>query len=86
MNLDNEYDFRIALRAALELGEDHTEIGAKRVTNDKLLAILTDRFGQMTCRRFHGEILNRAYGLSFVNAKKMAWVRAKAARENPQSA
>ena len=83
MNLDNEYDFRIALRTALELGEDHTEIGAKRVTANKLLAILTDKFGQMTLRRFHREILNRAYGLAFINAKKMAWVRTKAARENP---
>jgi len=85
MNLDNHADFKAVLRYTVDLGIFHVEVCRPRVSWPVLIDILSSKFSKIGYRNFHREILNRAYGLAFVNAKKMAWVRTKAAQENPQS-
>lgn len=77
MNLDHLLDFNRAVRSALEIGILHVETSHRRVPGNKLMAILSGKFGAIGHRRFHVEILNRAYGLAFVNQKKMGWVESR---------
>jgi len=74
-SLDEHAVFNRYLRAALQLGILHVIQGRKRLPVDKLLAELAYNEGRFSARRFQHEILNRAYGLSFVNDQKQAWVR-----------
>lgn len=81
MNLDNTTDFNEALSSATTLGIVHVATCEPRVKSGRLLAILSARLGKFSYRRFHEEILNRAYGLPFTNQKKMNWVRQRAAEK-----
>lgn len=86
MNLDNQANFNLAVKAALNIGLLHTAFNQPRVKSKELVSLVQDQIGRFGYRNFHVEILNRAYGLAFTNAKKMKWVRKmEAARVNPQS-
>lgn len=77
MNLDNQNDFNAALLASVNLGITHCAVNARRAAFGALIATLSAKFQQpINYRNFHREILNRAYGLAFIQAKKMAYVRA----------
>lgn len=77
LDLDRDTHFNVAVNAAVALGMTHVASGASRVRSDKMVWLVAQKVGPMKYRRFHQEILNRAYGLAFVNAKKMAWVAAR---------
>ncbi len=74
-NLDNSEDFRKAITEAVQLGAFHVAHGQRRVKSDKVVTIIAARLGKFSYRRFHQRLLNSAYGLSFINQKKMNWVR-----------
>jgi hypothetical protein len=85
MNLDNHNDFKQVMRAAVNLGIFHVETGTRRVKVNTLIKILTcDAGGVLNYRNFHREILNRAYGLAFINSEKMREVRKRKAAEAPR--
>ena len=75
MNLDNAGDFNQVTLTAVRIGMAHAGMHAPRLTSNEIMVTLSRQCGQFQYRRFHEEILNRAYGLAFINAKKMAWVR-----------
>lgn len=71
MNLNNTSDFNSILKAAVGLGILHVSVNTKRVKAKALFSLLANTYGDLSYRRFHVEILNRAYGLAFINAAKM---------------
>jgi hypothetical protein len=73
LNLDNQNDFRKAIQAALDLGFTDVISLNRRKSGDVLLKRLGSPFclGQFRYRRFHLELLKRAYGLPFINQQKV---------------
>ena len=76
-NLDDTDCFNAALRFSLDLGIKHVAAGTKRLKPGALLQhIATHVFkADVSRRQFHIETLNRAYGLAFTNASKMAYAK-----------
>lgn len=75
MNLDNVQDFNSALQAAVALGISHAGQGSRRLKADEVMNYLGHRFNtKFGYRNFHREILNRGYGLAFVNRAKRKMV------------
>jgi len=84
-SLDLDTNFNAATLAAVKLGIEHVSSGTKRVRSSLLMVLVSRRLVvQLSFRRFHQEILNRAYGLAFTNSMKMKWV-ADRNRKSPVS-
>jgi hypothetical protein len=81
MNLDHPSDFNRASTLALQLGQSHVAAGQKKLSSDALVALVASKLCAlghgMAYRRFHQEILNRAYGLPFTNATKLRWAKTR---------
>lgn len=77
MNLNEPNDFNVALQSAINFGILHTGTLTPRISSEKLMNLIAVKHGSLAHRRFHIEILNRAYGLAFINQKKMNWVKAR---------
>lgn len=82
MNLDNPSDFNAALNKAVNLGILHVSVLAKRVKPKALINMIEKHFCQtIKYRNFHLEIMNRAYGMAFINQTKMEWVKERNLKE-----
>lgn len=73
LNLDNQKDFNSAIHTALSFGMLHVSTGQARVSGTRLLTLLSSPLscGPIRYRRFHLELLKRAYGLPFINQQKV---------------